>query len=196
MCCLHFTRPERVKYIAVHHPVGDAGRTEAGNTVSDKRPRVPDAVQPRGKEGHREARTRSRAAGSIPGLPTIKPQSRVRENGLHRMCQKLHQLLGMAPTAMLTSLVGVLVQLYAPHFQSSKCVPSPPKPGQASTSSTPAHCKLYQLQFPARTIVSDAIRVPMTPRKLLRPLQYLTFNGPENWQAASHHSSPKITCEQ
>lgn len=92
--------------LSVHQPVGVAGRTEAGNTL-----RLTRGLgflmlsSPGGRKARRESPACSRAAGYIPGLPTIKPQSRVRENGLHRVCQKLRQLLGMAPTAVLTSSV-------------------------------------------------------------------------------------------
>lgn len=91
MCCLHFARPERFKYIAAHHPVGDAGRAEGNQqgrlTHSHlTSPQVPDAVQPRGKEGRKgNPPSCSRAAGYIPGPPTAKPLSWVKENGLSRM---------------------------------------------------------------------------------------------------------------
>lgn len=120
------------------------------------------------------------------GQATAKPLSWVKENGLSRMTSlseatpasqhAWHQQQCRTVCYMLHTSIAANMSRHHPN--QDKLVHG-------------CHCKPYQLQFPARTIVSDAIREPVTPRKLLRPLQYLTFNGPEKWQATSPHSNPK-----
>lgn len=148
-----------------------------------------------GRQAIKETPSCSWPAEYIPGLPTAKPQSWVRENGLNRMTS-----LSEATPASQHGTNSNADQFW---FGSAICstLPkqqmSPPKPGQASlrvTSSTPAIANYTNCSFQHAPLSPKLYE--MTPRKLVRPLQYLTFNGPENWQAASPHSNPKITCEQ
>lgn len=194
MCCLHFTRPERFKYIAAHHPMGDAGRAEGNQqgrlTHSHlTSPQVPDAVQTRGKEGRK-------------GNPLLASGQQGISQALLRPSHCQATVMGKGKwTQSHDFFIRSYTSFSAWHQQQCRTVCYMLHTSIAANMSRHhpnqdklvhgCHCKPYQLQFPARTIVSDAIREPVTPRKLLRPLQYLTFNGPEKWQATSPHSNPK-----
>lgn len=124
--------------------VGQKGTSRAGNTLpSDKRPQVPDAVQPKEKKAIKKTPSCNR----VVGYPRpAHSQATVMGKG---EWTKSHDFFTRSDTSFSAwrqqqcrpVFVLFLFQLYVPHFQSSKCVPSPPKPGQASTrvtSSTPA----------------------------------------------------------
>lgn len=146
MCCLHFTT---LLYIIPRGLLaGQKGTSRAGNTLpSDRRPQVPDAVQPKRKKAIKKTSSCNRAVGyprPAYGQATIKGKGKwTKSHGFvirsDTSLSAWHQQQ-CRPFFVLFCFL-FLVQLYVPHFQSSKCVPSPPKPGQASTrvtSSTPA----------------------------------------------------------
>lgn len=193
---IRFTRPERLStwlcIILWGMLVGQKGASRVDDTLPWTRGSLPRMLS--SSEG-RQARQESLfSQQGNSGLPRARPQSRVRGKRTQSpdfLIKSYTSFSATVPTAAQTrgcthtlckAANGVLSspKLWV-HLSDPRKKLQHPWPGHESTGDGlyPCYCKLYQQQFPAHRIVSDAMQGLETPGKLIRPSQSLTFNGPE-----------------